>query len=380
MKKRFAALAMAVSLAMVAGCGNGQGNAPATASPATSAVVSDHSKDMANKDGAKDATDQESEAKDSAGENPSSEAAGAMAGDPSASTWPGGTVQLYVPAAAGGGSDMIARVFAQAMSEETGGNFVVVNDATGGGSVAAETVRNGKTDGLNLYLGHTGLCGSIAIGQYNHTFEEFQILGTITVPGRESNIICINSSLPYETLEELIEAAKAEPGKFLVGVQANGNRHFMQMLLQKNTGTEFTIVDCGGVADTITNLVGGMVDMAILPVKNASQYIEVGDLKGLAVTGNERSELAPDIPTMKECGYESAEISSVSMLAGPLGMSEDDVAKINQTMKTVLENPNVVEQYTQLAMDAGYMTPEDSAAIIAEMQQLYNDAAAEMNK
>ena len=68
-----------------------------------------------------------------------------MPGDPSASSWPGGTVQLYVPAAAGGGSNMIARVFAQAMSEETGGTFVVVNDATGGGSVAAETVRNGKT-------------------------------------------------------------------------------------------------------------------------------------------------------------------------------------------------------------------------------------------
>ena len=123
-----------------------------------------------------------------------------------------------------------------------------------------------------------------------------------------------------------------------------------------------------------------MVDMAILPVKKASQDTEVGDLKGLAVTGNEHSELVPDIPTMKECGYESAEISSISMLAGPLGMSEDDVAKINQTMKKVLENPAVAEQYTQMAMDAGYMTPEDSAAAIAGMQQLYNDAAAEMNK
>lgn len=377
MKKRFAALAMAMSLAMITGCGSAQGSAPASATSAPSAAAADSSKNAE----AKETTVKESETQDTAAEKNASEAGSSgLAGDPSASSWPGGTVQLYVPAAAGGGSDMIARVFAQAMSEETGGNFVVVNDATGGGSVAAETIRNGKADGLNLYLGHTGLCGSIAIGQYNHTFEEFQILGTITVPGKESNIVCINSSLPYQTLEELIEAAKAEPGKFLVGVQANGNRHFMQMLLQKNTGTEFTIVDCGGVADTITNLVGGMVDMAILPVKNASQYIEVGDLKGLAVTGNERSDMVPDIPTMKECGYESAEIPSISMLAGPLGMSEDDVAKINQTMKTVLENPNVVEQYNQLAMDAGYMTPEDSAAIIDEMQKLYNDAAAEMNK
>lgn len=380
MKKRVTALAMAVSLIFAVGCGNGQGNAPAASAPAATAAASDTGKETSKEEAAKDTKAQENETKAASGEKSSSEASDAVPGDPSASSWPCGTVQLYVPAAAGGGSDMIARVFAQAMSEETGGNFVVVNDATGGGSVAAETVRNGKTDGLNLYLGHTGLCGSIAIGQYNHTFEDFQILGTVTVPGRESNIICINNKLPYETFEDLVEAAKAEPGKFLVGVQANGNRHFMQMLLQKNTGTEFTIVDCGGVADTITNLVGGMVDMAILPVKNASQYIEVGDLKGLAVTGNEHSELVPDIPTMKECGYESAEISSISMLAGPLGMSEDDVAKINQTMKKVLENPAVVEQYNQMAMDAGYMTPEDSAAAIAGMQQLYNDAAAEMNK
>lgn len=103
-------------------------------------------------------------------------------------------------------------------------------------------------------------------------------------------------------------------------------------------------------------------------------------MRGLAVTGDIRSELVPDIPTMKECGYESAEISSISMLAGPLGMAEEDVAKINQTMKTVLEKESVIEQYKQLAMDAGYMTPEDSAKAIAEMQNLYNDAAAEMNK
>lgn len=353
MRRRWGVLAMVMSLAVLTGCGN----AKSTAGEKTAAADAQ----------AKTPAQTSAQAADSA-----------AAGE--ASSWPGGTVQLYVPAAAGGGSDMIARVFAQAMSEETGSNFVVVNDATGGGSVAAETVRNGKADGLNLYLGHTGLCGSIAIGQYDHSFEDFQILGTITVPGVESNIVCVNSSLPYQTFEELIADAKANPGKLLVGVQANGNRHFMQMLLQKNTGAEFTIVDCGGVADTITNLVGGMVDMAILPVKNAGQYIEVGDMRGLAVTGDIRSELVPDIPTMKECGYESAEISSISMLAGPLGMAEEDVAKINQTMKTVLEKESVIEQYKQLAMDAGYMTPEDSAKAIAEMQNLYNDAAAEMNK
>jgi tripartite-type tricarboxylate transporter receptor subunit TctC len=153
----------------------------------------------------------------------------------------------------------------------------------------------------------------------------------------------------------------------------------MQLLLQDATGTEFTIVDCGGVADTITNLVGGMVDMAILPINNASQYVESGDLKALAITGNNKSLLLPDVPTMKECGFESCEIPSISVLVGPQGMSQDDVTKINAVMKEVLENPDIVEKYNQMAMTAGYHTVEEAVAIVDEMQEKYNKAAEMMN-
>lgn len=274
---------------------------------------------------------------------------------------------------------MIARLFAQGMSDATGGSFVVVNDGTGGGTVAMENIRNAKPDGLNLYLGHTGQCGMMATGQYDHSYHDFQMLGTITVEGVESNAICVNKDIPFDTFQEFVEEVKANPGKYLTGVQSNGNRHFMQLLLQDATGTEFTIVDCGGVADTITNLVGGMVDMAILPINNASQYVESGDLKALAITGNNKSLLLPDVPTMKECGFESCEIPSISVLVGPQGMSQDDVTKINAVMKEVLENPDIVEKYNQMVMTAGYHTVEEAVAIVDEMQEKYNKAAEMMN-
>lgn len=366
MKRKMTALAMCAAMVVLTACGGGQ-NAPAQTTAAAQASQAAETEAEAGAETEGEAAETE-------------EASGTLAGDPSTSTWPGGTVQLYVPAAAGGGSDMLARVFAQAITEETGSNFVVLNDATGGGSVAAENVRNAKTDGLNLYLGHTGLCGSIAMGQYDHSFDDFQILGTITDPGENSNVICVNKDVPYNTLDELIAGAQEKPGEMLVGVQANGNRHFMQLLFQKSTGTEFTIVDCGGVADTISNLVGGMVDMAILPIANAEQYVEVGDLKALAITGDQRVEAMPDVATMEELGYESCDIPSISVLMGPKGMSEDDVAKINETMKTVLERDDVKEQYVALSMEAYYNTPEDSAAVVAEMQELYDTGAAMMNQ
>ena len=99
------------------------------------------------------------------------------------SNWPTDTVSFYVPAKAGGGTDMTARVFLQGINEVHPGNYIVVNDVTGGGTVAAENVRNAKPDGLNLLAYHTGLCTSIASGQYAHDLSEFTICGMfITVP------------------------------------------------------------------------------------------------------------------------------------------------------------------------------------------------------
>ena len=99
------------------------------------------------------------------------------------SNWPTDTVSFYVPAKAGGGTDMTARVFLQGINEVHPGNYIVVNDVTGGGTVAAENVRNAKPDGLNLLAYHTGLCTSFASGQYAHDLSEFTICGMfITVP------------------------------------------------------------------------------------------------------------------------------------------------------------------------------------------------------
>lgn len=355
MKKRILTLALAgVMTLTLAGC-SGKEAAPAETTVAATTVA------------AKEEVKTEEKAEVSA-----------EAGDASKSNWPSGTVQLYVPASAGGGTDMIARLFAKGMSDVTGGNFVVINDATGGGTVALETIRNAKTDALNLYLGHTGQCGMMATGQYDHSYEDFQMLGTVTVPGAETNCIVVNKNVEANTLQELIDDAKANPGKYLTGVQANGNRHFMQLLFQQATGTEFTIVDCGGNADTITNLVGGMVDMAILPIVNAKQYVETGDMKPLAITGDTKSEAMPDVPTLKELGIESCELSSISVLCGPQGISADDVAKISECMKQVLENQEIIDQYYQMQMEAGYNSPEDAAACVAEMQAKYDEAAALM--
>ena len=117
------------------------------------------------------------------------------------SNWPTDTVSFYVPAKAGGGTDMTARVFLQGINEVHPGNYIVVNDVTGGGTVAAENVRNAKPDGLNLLAYHTGLCTSIASGQYAHDLSEFTICGMfITVPDEATGGLFVPGNSKFDKL------------------------------------------------------------------------------------------------------------------------------------------------------------------------------------
>ena len=125
------------------------------------------------------------------------------------SNWPTDTVSFYVPAKAGGGTDMTARVFLQGINEVHPGNYIVVNDVTGGGTVAAENVRNAKPDGLNLLAYHTGLCTSIASGQYAHDLSEFTICGMfITVPDEATGGLFVPGNSKFDKLEDLIAYGK----------------------------------------------------------------------------------------------------------------------------------------------------------------------------
>lgn len=344
MKKLFAMiLAAALVLGLVA-CGSGASSAP-TSAPAKSEAVA-----------------------------PAADAGAAT------SSWPTDTVSMYVPAKAGGGTDMMARIFIQGMSEANGGNYIVINDVNGGGTVAAEAVRNAKPDGLNLLMYHTGLCTSIASGQYAHSLEDFTICGLfITAPDQATGGIFVPGNSPFNTIEELIDYTKEHPGELMVGMQNGSSTQLITALIENALGVDWTEVEAGSNADKVTALMGNQIDLCFMNTTGNDQYVQNGDLKILLQWGREgatRSTLFPDTPLLEEV-YPDADLPRMDMLgfiAGPKGMSEADVAEINRVMKAAIENPTVQEGYAKMATVVEYYTAEEATQMLLDMQTATTDA------
>lgn len=315
----------------------------------------------------------------------SSTAASSAAGSTASaggSNWPTDTVSFYVPAKAGGGTDMTARVFLQGINEVHPGNYIVVNDVTGGGSVAAENVRNAKPDGLNLLAYHTGLCTSIASGQYAHDLSEFTICGMfITVPDEATGGLFVPGNSKFDKLEDLIEYGKAHPGELMAGMQNGSSTQLIEALFEKEFGFEATMVDAGSNADKVTALMGNQIDYCFMNTTGNDQYVKSGDLKCLGTWGSKgckRSSIIPDTPTLEEI-YPDENMPRLDMygyIAGPAGMSDELVQTISEVMKEATDTATVKDGYVKLATTVKWISPEESAEILQQCQEAYNQAYA----
>lgn len=295
-------------------------------------------------------------------------------GEASASDWPTGNMTLLVPASPGGGTDMIARIFSQTMTEITGKSFVVVNDNSGAGTVVSEKIRNGKPDSNELLFTNTGMTRSIADGTYPHPFTEFTVLGCVTTQGRETGGIWVRADSRFKTLSDLVDYGKTNP--LMSGVNGVGGMA-TQVLFDNQVGIDTIMVDAGSDADRVTALMGGNIDTTFINTISAKAYAESGDLRCLVILGSERSEFMPDVPTMIEEGYEAVYPGMYILLCGAPGMDANDVARITGYLKEACANEGLQESYRKMGIEWEYKTPEETLEIIDKCQQ-DSDAAYQL--
>ena len=311
---------------------------------------------------------------------PASSAAGAAV-----SKWPTDAVTMYVPAKAGGGTDALCRMFIQGMERANGGTYVVVNDMAGNGTVACETVRTAKPDGLNLLAYHSTMLSSYATGLYDKNINDFQVLGLFTTLNTEvaSNGIYVPKSSPFNTFEELVAYAKEHPGELTNAVQNGGNAHFGACLMEQTIGFDTIKVDSGSNTDRITALMGEQVDMSIIPTMTAAAYSKSGDLKCLmtygAVAGVARDPNEPDVKTLGEINKtwdeEMPRCDMICFIAGPKGMAQVDIDAIHEVIKTAVADEEVKAGYAKMGTVVEYYTIEDATKMLQDLQQAFVDAA-----
>lgn len=278
----------------------------------------------------------------------------------------GKTVTIVVPFPPGGSTDSIARVLAPKLQEKLGGNFVVDNRAGATGTIGAGQVRRAAPDGHTLLVSSLGpyviaphLLKSVP---YDAT-KDFDLL---TVAVQAPNVLVVPAASPLRSVDDLLAQLRKEPGRMTFASSGNGSSdHLTAALFWQRTGTSGVHVPYKGGAPAISDLLGGQVDASFQNINAVVQHIQTGKLRALAVTGDKRSALLPQVPTLAEAGVKGADVYSWQAVAAPRGLPADVKARLHGALVAALNDPTVRPELLKQGFEIVANTPEQFTAFQA---------------
>ena len=289
--------------------------------------------------------------------------------------YPTKPIKLLVPFAAGGTTDIIARVIAEPLSKELGQSVVVDNKGGGGGVIGAQETARQKPDGYNLGISTLStMATNPAINPktpYNPLTDFTPIINIAATP----NVIAVNPKFPGAANYKAFEAElKANPGKYSYGSSGTGGIQHMLMELYKSlTGIQMTHVPYRGAGPALNDAVAGQIPMILDNLPSALPFIKDNRLKAIAVAAPQRLAVLPDVPTFKEVGLPQVNRMASYGILGPKGMDKATVDKINAAVKKVLQDPAVKKRIEDTGSLVVGNTPEQFAEQIKAEFAVYKD-------
>ncbi|MGE4352613.1 MAG: tripartite tricarboxylate transporter substrate binding protein [Oscillospiraceae bacterium] len=281
--------------------------------------------------------------------------------------WPDGTVTLYVATKAGNAADLYARVLTPVLQANTGKDFVVVNQPEGGGVVAYETVRNSKPDGSSLLYFLNTMIVQHYTGVYDvDPAEEFTPVAVMKNSG--SMFLIVRSDSPYNSVEDIINDVKSNPGKVKFGMTSGQALHLVAGMMENDIGAQLNMVDAGGNNERLISLLGGNIDFTMVSPGAADQYTQSGEIKVLACVSStgERDPLFPDIPNVTELGLPTTMYGFDILVLGPKDMDPALAEKINETFAEALDDSTVKDQYANMKFSLSILNLDDSKAYMKD--------------
>ena len=273
--------------------------------------------------------------------------AGAHAQSPA---YPLKPVRVYVGFAPGGATDIVARMFAQKLSESLGRSFVVENRPGGGGVAATTLVLKSPADGYVL-LAVSGTYTITPAITKTLPYDSIRDLAPISLVNRSPFLVVVHPALPVKTMRDLVTLAKAQPGKLDYGSAGQGsNVHLAVELLNSMAGIRMTHVPYKGTGQTLIDLMAGQVQLTVANILSGLPYARSGRMRGLAVTGARRVKAAPEIPTVSESGVPGYEVASWNGWLAPVATPLEIVAKLNTELVKAARLPDIGER---MAGDGG---------------------------
>jgi tripartite-type tricarboxylate transporter receptor subunit TctC len=274
-------------------------------------------------------------------------------------TWPEKPVTIVVPFPAGGSTDMVARAMAQQMGDKLGQNFVVDNRPGATGTLGAGAVKRAAPDGYTLLVSSLGAFVVAPHLLKSVPYDALKDFDYITVPVQAPNVLVASPGQKARTVKEVIAQLKANPGKVSFATSGNGSSdHLSAEVFWQQTGTEGLHIPYKGGAPAINDLLGGQVDFSFQNVNAVLQHIRAGKLHAIAVTGDKRSPVLPDVPTLAEAGVAGAEVYSWQGMAAPKGLPAAVKQKLADAAIAAINEPAVKKRMLDLGLEVVASTPD----------------------
>ena len=285
------------------------------------------------------------------------------AGAAGAQPYPSKPVKIVVGFAPGGGSDFIARVIAQKLTERLGTQVIVENRPGAGSVLGSEYAVKSAADGYTLLLTPASYTVNPSVSKLS--FDPIADIAPIVQLSRGPYVVAVHPSVPVKTLQELVALARKEPDKLAYASSGNGSHvHVATEYLLYTTKIKITHIPYKGTGPALNDTIGGSVQMILGSVATALQYVKSGRLRALAVTTPKRISAAPDIPTVGESGYPSYEVTNWHGLVGPRGLSKDIVARLNKEVNESLKSKDVEKVLSSDGLEPAGGSSDEFAAII----------------
>lgn len=276
-----------------------------------------------------------------------------------ATPWPEKPVTVVVPFPAGGSTDMVARAMAQHMGDKLGQNFVVDNRSGATGTLGAGAVKRAAPDGYTLLVSSLGAFVVTPHLLKSVPYDALKDFDYITVPVQAPNVLVAAPNQKARTVQEVIAQLKANPGKVSFASSGNGSSdHLSAEVFWQQSGTEGLHIPYKGGAPAINDLLGGQVEFSFQNVNAVLQHIRAGKLHAIAVTGDKRSPVLPDVPTLAEAGVAGAEVYSWQGMAAPKGLPAAVKKKLSDAAIAAMNDPAVKKRMLDQGLEIVASTPE----------------------